>query len=128
MGYRELLKKYMLHLQLTAGDHYIDSANPEPVLNDRDLGELRALAAEINRGAYDAEERTRLENCNARLRVLMNQHALTPERLAEISGVEQEVIRRWRISPQAASYVPMSEEEFLMIQRALERWLESIPR
>jgi len=125
MGYRELLKKYILHLQLTAGDNFIDAVNPESVLNSRDLGELNALAAELNRGAYNPAERTRAENYNSRLRVLMNQHALSPAQLAQLVGIEVDLVKRWRTSPDSDRYVPVTEIDFLQIQRAVERWLET---
>lgn len=125
MGYRELLKKYILHLQITAGENFIDSDTPEPVLNTRDLGELKTLAAEIHRGTYDLTERTRVENYNARIRVLMNQHALSADDLAGLCRLDVETVKRWRTSPQSDRYLTITEAEFAQVQSVLFNWLES---
>jgi hypothetical protein len=125
VGYRELLKKYILHLQITAGEHFIDAQTSEPVLSDRDLGELQTLAAEIHRGTWDHSERTRVENYNARLRVLMNQHALSAGELAKLCNLDVETVKRWRTSPQSEQYLAVSEAQFARVQKALFQWLES---
>jgi len=125
MGYRELLKKYILHLELTAGDHFIESESREPVLTKRDLGELRTLAAEISRDAWKGEEADRVANFNYRLRVLMNRHGLSAGRLAEIAGVEVERVRRWRTSPKSSSYQSLNAADYAELERTVIRWLES---
>jgi hypothetical protein len=125
VGYRELLKKYILHLQITAGDHFIESETAEPVLSDRDLGELKTLAAEIHRGTYDRADRTRAENYNARLRILMNQHGLSAEALAALCHIEVGIVNCWRTSPRSARYQPITEAQFACVERAVLNWLES---
>jgi hypothetical protein len=67
MGYRELLKRYIRHLELVAGDNFIEQEGREPVLNERDLGELRLLMAEIHRAAYRAADVSRVETFGCRL-------------------------------------------------------------
>lgn len=125
MGYRELLKNYILHLELVAGDSYIESQTAEPVLSLRDLSELRALAAEVHRGAYRADEANRIENFNHRLRVLMNRQAWSASQVAELSGVSESRVGRWRTNPDSERYLAMSEAEFSRFESALNRWLES---
>lgn len=125
MGYRELLKNYIRHLELVTGENFIEHEGNEPVLNRRDLGELRTLAAEIQRDAYRAAEVNRVENYNYRLRILMNRHALTAERVAELSGVHVDSIGQWRTNPDSEHYLPMTEVEFSRFELALNRYLES---
>ncbi len=125
MGYRELLKNYIRHLELVAGDNFIEHDTNEPVLGKRDLGELRTLAAEIHREAYRAAEVSRVENYNYRLRVLMNRHALTADQVADLTGVARHQVRAWRTNPDSDRYRVMSEEEFARFESALNEWLET---
>jgi len=125
MGYRELIKNYIRHLELVAGDNFIERETNEPVLNKRDLGELRTLAAEIQRDAYRAAEVNRVENYNYRLRVLMNRHALTADQVAELAEVPREVVRSWRTNPDSERYRQMNEEDFARFESALNDWLET---
>ena len=125
MGYRELLKTYIRHLELVAGDNFIEQESNEPVLNRRDLGELRTVAAELHRDAWRAADVARVENYNYRLRVLMNRHGLCADRVAELAGVTGEVARRWRTNPASDRYRTMSAEEFTRFESALNHWLES---
>jgi len=125
MGYRELIKKYIRHLELVAGDNFIEHETNEPVLNKRDLGELRTLAAEIHRDAYRAAEVNRVENYNYRLRVLMNRHALTADQVAELAEVPREVVRSWRTNPDSDRYRQMNEQDFARFESALNDWLET---
>jgi hypothetical protein len=125
MGYRELLKTYIRHLELVVGDNFIEQQCNEPVLNKRDLGELRTLAAEIHRDAYRAVEVTRVETYNYRLRVLMNRHALSADQVAEITGIPRTAVQSWRTNPASKRYQPMTEGEFARFETALNRWLET---
>lgn len=125
MGYRELLKGYIRHLELVAGDNFIEHETNEPVLNKRDMSELRTLAAEIHRDAYRAAEVNRVKNFNYRLRVLMNRHALTAERVAELCAVPCDRVRRWRTNPDSDRYEQMSEADFSRFESALNHWLET---
>ncbi|MEQ8482786.1 MAG: hypothetical protein RIB46_00320 [Pseudomonadales bacterium] len=124
MGYRELLKNYIRHLELVAGDNFIDTETSEPVLGRRDLGELRALSAEICRDAYRGDDLGRIVNFNYRLRVLINRHALNVRQVAELVEVPPATVRRWRTNPGSENYQAMSEREFARFESALRRWLE----
>jgi hypothetical protein len=125
MGYRELLKSYIRHLELVTGDNFIEQEGSEPVLNKRDLGELRTLAAEIHRDAYRAAEISRVENYNYRLRVLMNRHALSAGQVAELIGAPRALVRSWRTNPASDGYRAMTEAEFTRFESALNHWLEA---
>lgn len=125
MGYRELLKSYIRHLELAAGDNFIDFDGNEPVLSASELSELRRLAAELERDTYRGRAVGRIRNFNGRLRVLMNRHALSPERVAKLTGSPVERVRRWRTNPSSEGYLPMRETEFARFEAALNRWLES---
>lgn len=125
MGYRELLKSYIRHLELVAGENFIEREASEPILNKRDLGELRTLAAEIQRDAYRGAEVGRVENYNYRLRVLMNRHALTACQVAELADVSKPLVGRWRTSPASERYLSMTEAEFSSFESALNHWLET---
>lgn len=125
MGYRELLKNYMRHLELVAGDNFVETACGEPVLSKRDLGELRTLAAELARDAHGGADLGRVGNFNFRLRVLMNRHALSIAQVAELSLAMPATVRRWRTNPVSENYLAMSEAEFSRFESALKRWLEN---
>lgn len=125
MGYRELLKTYIRHLELVAGDNFIEHPTREPVLSRRDLGELRTLAAEIHRDFYRGAEVARIENYNFRLRVLMNRHGLPADQVADIARVPPEIVRRWRTNPDSERYLPMTEADFTRFEAALNHWLET---
>jgi hypothetical protein len=128
MGYRELLKRYIRHLELVAGDNYIEHACAEPMLGKRELGELRGLAAEVHRDAYRASDVLRVENYNYRLRVLMNRHALSAEQAAVLAHVPADMVRRWRTNPASARYRAIDEPTFSCFERALNEWLETSDR
>lgn len=125
MGYRALLKNFIRHLELVAGDNFIETPANEPVLTNREMGELRTLCAEIHRDAFQAAEVNRVENYNYRLRVLMNRYALSAERVAALTGVEPALVRSWRTSPTSDRYRSMTEADFASFEAALTRWLET---
>lgn len=126
MGYRELLKKYIRHLEVHLGDNYIEAAAdvPEPILSSRDLGELRTIAAEIFREARGDAGPVRVANHNYRLRILLNRHGLSVEEAARITGFDADRIRRWRTQPRSRRYLPMETAEFTRFELALLEWLE----
>lgn len=128
MGYRELLKSYIRHLELVAGENFIERISSEPVLSKRDLGELRTVAAEIRRDAYRGAEVSRVENYNYRLRILMNRHALGTDQVAELADVNESMVGRWRTNPASERYQPMTEADFARFESALNHWLETSGR
>ena len=126
MGYRELLKKYIRHLEVHLGDNYIEAAarTPEPILSSRDLGELRTIAAEIFREARGGPDPVRVANHNYQLRILLNRHGLSVDEAARITGFDADRIRRWRTQPRSRRYLPMKVGDFRQFELALLEWLE----
>jgi hypothetical protein len=127
MGYRELLKKYIRFLELNVGDNYIEQIpeSREPILSERDLGELRTIAAEIFRESHGDPGKARIENYNYRFRMLLNRYGLTPDRAGAIAGVDVETVRRWRTHPRSRRYLAMSAGDYTRFEAALEAWLEA---
>lgn len=125
MGYRELLKKYIRFLEVHAGDNFIEAipGAPEATLSDRDLGELRTIAAEIFREAHGDPDAARIENFNHRFRILINRYGVSISRAAEIADRDVETIRRWRTHPRSRKYLAMSAEEYARFEERLEAWL-----
>ncbi|MEE4300814.1 MAG: hypothetical protein V2J24_15350 [Pseudomonadales bacterium] len=125
MGYRELLKKYVRFLEVNVGDNYIEAVPDaaEPILSERDLGELRTIAAEIFREAHAAPDRARVENHNYRFRILLNRHGITIDQAATLAGVDAGTIRRWRTHPRSRRYLAMRAEDYAAFENALELFL-----
>lgn len=125
MGYRELLKKYIRFLEMHAGDNFIESIPDaaEATLTDRDLGEMRTIAAEIFREAHGDPDSARIENFNHRFRILINRYGIPVARAAELAGMDVETIRRWRTHPRSRKYLPMSAEDHARFEERLEAWL-----
>jgi hypothetical protein len=126
MGYRELLKKYIRFLEMTAGDNYIEliPGARERILSDRDLGELRTIAAEIFREAHGDPQRARVDNANYRFRMALNRYGISVSRAAALAGVDEERVRGWRTHPRSRRYLEMSSAEYARFETALEAWLE----
>lgn len=125
MGYRELLKKYVRFLEVNVGDNYIEAVPDaaEPILTERDLGELRTIAAEIFREAHAAPDRARVENHNYRFRILLNRHGINVDQAAAIAGVDAATVRRWRTHPRSRRYLAMRDEDYAAFESALESFL-----
>jgi hypothetical protein len=125
MGYRELLKKYVRFLEVNVGDNYIEAVADaaEPILSDRDLGELRTIAAEIFRESHAEPERARVENYNYRLRILLNRYGISVEQAAAIAEVDSGTIRRWRTHPRSRRYLAMTADEYAAFEVRLDAWL-----
>lgn len=126
MGYRTLLKKYVRFLEVNVGDNFIESAPAaaESTLSERDLRELRTIAAEIFREAHAEPHAARVENWNYRLRILLNHYGVGVEEAAHVAGVDEARIRGWRTHPRSPHYVAMTEAEFERFERALHAWFE----
>ena len=52
MGYRRLLKDYMRHIESAIGSDFVELASLTNALGKREIGELRALAAELRRESF----------------------------------------------------------------------------
>lgn len=126
MGYRELLKNYIRFLELHAGDNFIESiaTAQESALSERDLGELRAIAAEIFREASATPPRAPVANYNYRFRLLLNHYGIAIRTAALISDSTEERVRCWRTQPRSRRYVPMTETEFRLFETRLTEYLE----
>lgn len=125
MGYRELLKKYIRFLEMHAGDNFIESipGAAEATLTDRDLGEMRTIAAEIFRESHGDPGAARIENFNHRFRILINRYGVSVARAAELAGTDIETIRRWRTHPRSRKYLAMNAEDYERFEERLEAWL-----
>ena len=126
VGYRELLKRYILHLELNVGDNFIEEipSGHEQFMSDRDLGELRSLAAEIYREATEPRADVPA-NYNHRFRQLINRHGLSMAEAAMLADRSERIVRRWRTSPRSDRYLPMTDIEFRRFEEALFDWLET---
>ncbi len=127
MGYRELLKRYILFLELNVGDNFIEDIpnSAERFMSDRDLGELRSLAAEIFREAVDDPKADAPQNYNHMFRLLVNRHGLDMETAAALAARDESTVRRWRTSPRSSNYLPMTDAEFRSFEQSLFEWLET---
>lgn len=127
MGYRELLKNYIRFLELHAGDNFIESivTAKESVLSERDLGELRAIAAEIFREANSKPSPAPVANYNYRLRLLLNHYGIAIRTAALIGDTTEERVRCWRTQPRSRRYLPMTEAEFRHFENRLTEYLEN---
>lgn len=127
MGYRELLKNYIRFLELHAGDNFIESIATarESILSERDLGELRAIAAEIFREASSRSPGTAVANYNYRFRLLLNHYGIAIRTAALIGDTSEERVRCWRTQPRSRRYLPMTEAEFHNFEARLTDYLES---
>ncbi len=56
MGYRGLLKRYMSELRALLGSDYVEDLGRRERVSKRELGELRSIAAELNRQRFDEAE------------------------------------------------------------------------
>jgi len=127
MGYRELLKNYIRFLELHAGDNFIESIATarESVLSERDLGELRAIAADIFREASSTPLRTPVANYNYRFRLSLNHYGIAIRTAAEIARTTEERVRCWRTQPRSRRYLPMTETEYQHFEARLTEYLEN---
>lgn len=127
MGYRELLKNYIRYLELQVGDNFIESipAARERILSDRDLGELRAIAAEVFREGSEQPQRSGVANYNYRFRLLLNHYGIPIRTAAILAGSSEDRVRRWRTQPRSRRYLAMTGAEFLAFEGHLRTFLET---
>lgn len=52
MGYRRLVKEYLRHVKMVLGTDLIEIAALTSALDKREIGELRAIAAELQRESF----------------------------------------------------------------------------
>jgi len=85
MGYRKLLKDYMHHVADVLGSDLVELAVLTHALGKRDVGELRAIAAELKRESFDAAAPRSYDYV---VRALLAQGRLDIEQLDAIIGVD----------------------------------------
>ena len=85
MGYRKLLKDYMSHIDAVVGSDLIELGALTNAFSKRDIGELRALAAELKRDVYTRKKPT---NYDEMVRQLLIEEEINLEQLGEICGIE----------------------------------------
>ena len=85
MGYRQLLKKYIAHVDALVGNDLIEVAALTNAMNKRDLGELRTLAAELQRDSF-ANDAT--NEYHTIIRSMVSNGSVSLEDLGRIKGIE----------------------------------------
>lgn len=107
MGYRRLIKQYMLHVHQRTGATWVAEKSCTN-LSDRDLNELRSIWSEIERGATTDTR----DDLNQRALTLREQHRLTIAELAEQLGWQRRIIEEWFLPTQHPRYRQMSWRDF----------------
>ena len=85
MGYRELLKKYMRHVNELVGDDLIEIAAITNAMRRRELGELRTLAAENERDVLEPTDATRYRKI---VRSMVDSGSFSLVQLGKVQGIE----------------------------------------
>ncbi len=85
MGYRQLLKKYMAHVDALIGNDLVEIAAITNALNKRELGELRALVAELHRDSFSQASTNQYQKiiCS-----MVASGTIKLEQLGRIRGIE----------------------------------------
>ena len=102
MGYRNLLAVYMRHVEGVLGTNLIEVAAMTSAVSERELGELRSIAAQLRRESFDEDA---APNFNHAVRRLLNDQSVTLEQLAQIDG----------FSPNAEADEGLSDQDFSRI-------------
>lgn len=85
MGYRKLLKDYMRHVEATIGTNLVELATLTNAMGKRDIGELRAIAAELKRDSFTARP---ARNYDHIVYSLLMQGKIALEQLGNIEGID----------------------------------------
>ena len=85
MGYRELIKKYMSHVDSLVGSNLVELAAITNSVNKREMGELRSLAAELKRESFQNNHRNRYAQI---IREMTQSGTIELEDLTKIKGIE----------------------------------------
>ena len=85
MGYRRLLKSYMHHVNAVLDTDLVELAAMTNALNKRDVGELRAIAAELKRESFDETAGATYDHI---VREMLQAGEIRVEQLASIEGLE----------------------------------------
>jgi len=85
MGYRKLLKDYMRHIEAAIGTDLVELATLTNAMGKRDIGELRAIAAELKRESFNDSQ---AHDYNHMVHTLLVQGKLTVDQLGNIEGID----------------------------------------
>ena len=85
MGYRKLLKGYMQHIDAVLGSDLVELAAMTNALRRREIGELRAIAAELKRESFDDKPGTDYDRI---VHFMLKTGQIRVEQLAGIDGLE----------------------------------------
>ena len=91
MGYRALLKSYIAHVNALIGNDLVEIAAITNAINKRDLGELRALAAELQRETFDQGRASIHDTGNEyhkSIRSMVAAGTIRLDQLGRIKGIE----------------------------------------
>ncbi len=85
MGYRRLLKSYMHHVNAVLDTDLVELAAMTNALTKRDVGELRAIAAEIKRESFSESDGATYDHV---VHDMLKSGQIRVEQLAAIEGLE----------------------------------------
>jgi hypothetical protein len=85
MGYRKLLKDYMRHIEAAIGTDLVELATLTNAMSKRDIGELRAIAAELKRESFSERP---VHNYDHLVHSMLLQGKISVEQLGNIEGIE----------------------------------------
>ncbi len=85
MGYRKLLKGYMHHVNAVLGSDLVELAAMTNALNKRDIGELRAIAAELRRDSFSDQQENNYDHV---VHEMLQDGQIKVDQLAGIDGLE----------------------------------------
>ena len=141
MGYRRLLQRYLAHVDQLLGSSLVEQTPASGLFTQRDLGQLKGLAAEAAR-EKSASQLGQLETGKADnvppdlgglLAETIRHYNLSVEEVARISATDVTSINRWCYgSPEMAAEkifdspnCPLTEQEFTRVLAALLVWKRS---
>ena len=115
MGYRRLVKQYMKHVQWQSGQVWLQGGHFEH-LSPRDVDELQAIYADINREAELATQGT----FNQRAVAIVKALELSSGDLAEKLGWKEDVVAQWLLPENHPNHRPMSQRDLEHLMSSLK--------
>ena len=85
MGYRKLLKSYMHHVDAVLGADLVEVGAMTNALGKREIGELRAIAAELKRESFSGDDQTNYDHI---VRDMLQDGRIRADQLAGIDGLD----------------------------------------
>ena len=111
MGYRQLPKKYISHVRGVVGNDLVEVAAITNAVNKRELGELRTLAAELEREGHQSDTENQYHQI---IRSMITSGHLPLAGLDGIQGIET-----------SDTDETISEEQFRLIVQTLAQAVEN---